>query len=63
MCGYSLSTTLPWCPAANLLRFAGGELVKKLPNMLGILLETTLSSVVEIVLFMVLLHNHGPERS
>lgn len=44
-------------PAANVLGFAGGELAKKLPKVLGVLLETTLSSVVEIVLFMVLLHN------
>lgn len=44
-------------PSANLLGFAGGELAKKLPKVLGALLETTLSSVVEIVLFMVLLHN------
>ncbi|KAJ5591742.1 uncharacterized protein N7459_002111 [Penicillium hispanicum] len=46
-------------PSANVLGFAGGELAKKLPKMLGILLETTLSSVVELVLFMVLLHNDG----
>lgn len=45
-------------PSANLLGFAGGELAKKLPKMLGILVETTLSAVVELVLFMVLLHNH-----
>lgn len=44
-------------PSANLLGFVGGELAKKLPKVLGILLETTLSSVVEIVLFMVLIHN------
>ncbi|KAL2824670.1 hypothetical protein BDW59DRAFT_84693 [Aspergillus cavernicola] len=44
-------------PAANLLGFAGGELAKKLPKVFGVLLETTLSSVVEIVLFMVLIHN------
>lgn len=46
-------------PAANVLGFAGGELAKKLPKMLGVLLETTLGSVVEIVLFMVLIHNDG----
>lgn len=44
-------------PSANLLGFAGGELAKKLPKVLGILVETTLGSVVELVLFMVLLHN------
>ncbi|KAJ5851941.1 uncharacterized protein N7529_011326 [Penicillium soppii] len=46
-------------PSANLLGFAGGELAKKLPKMIGILVETTLSSVVELVLFMVLLYKHG----
>lgn len=44
-------------PSANLLGFAGGELAKKLPKVLGVLLETTLSSVVEIVLFMVLIRS------
>ncbi|KAJ5387246.1 hypothetical protein N7509_009787 [Penicillium cosmopolitanum] len=44
-------------PSANLLGFAGGELAKKLPKVLGVLVETTLGSVVELVLFMVLLHN------
>lgn len=49
-------------PSANLLGFAGGELAKKLPKVLGVLLETTLSAVVEIVLFMVLLHNSSAEQ-
>lgn len=44
-------------PSANLLGFAGGELAKKIPKVLGVLLETTLSSIVEIVLFMILIHN------
>ena len=48
-------------PSANLLGFAGGELAKKLPKVFGVLLETTLSAVVEIVLFMVLLHNSGEQ--
>jgi Ca2+:H+ antiporter len=43
-------------PSANVLGFAGGELAKKLPKVLGVLLETFLGAVVEIVLFMVLLH-------
>ncbi|KAL9616969.1 MAG: hypothetical protein Q9160_008196 [Pyrenula sp. 1 TL-2023] len=42
-------------PAANLLGFAGQELARKLPKVFGILLEVTLGSVVEIVLFMVLI--------
>lgn len=44
-------------PSANVLGFAGGELAKKIPKVLGVLLETTLSSVVEVVLFMILIHN------
>ncbi|OAL34043.1 calcium/proton exchanger [Fonsecaea nubica] len=42
-------------PSANLLGFAGQELARKLPKVMGILIETTLGSVVEIVLFMVLI--------
>ena len=42
-------------PCANLIGFAGQELARKLPKVFGILLETTLGSVVEIILFMVLL--------
>ncbi|KAI0021284.1 calcium/proton exchanger [Xylariomycetidae sp. FL0641] len=42
-------------PSANLVGFAGQELAKKLPHVFGVLLETTISSVVEIILFMVLL--------
>lgn len=43
-------------PSANLLGFAGSEFAGKLNPKVGTLVETTLSSVVEIVLFMVLLH-------
>lgn len=42
---------------ANLVGFSGQELARKLPKVVGVLLETTLGSVVEIVLFMVLLKN------
>jgi hypothetical protein len=42
-------------PAANLLGFAGSEFGKKLPHVLGVLVETTFGSVVEIILFMVLI--------
>ncbi|KAK5401659.1 hypothetical protein LTR06_011023 [Exophiala xenobiotica] len=42
-------------PAANLVGFAGQQLARKLPKVTGILLETALGSVVEIVLFMVLI--------
>jgi len=42
-------------PAANLLGFACQELARKLPKVAGILIETAMGSVVEIVLFMVLI--------
>lgn len=41
-------------PCANLSGFAGQELARKLQKAFGVLLETTLGSVVEIVMFMVL---------
>lgn len=42
-------------PAANLLGFAGQELARKLPKVIGVILETTFGSIVEIILFMVLI--------
>jgi Ca2+:H+ antiporter len=48
-------------PAANLIGFAGQELARKLPKVFGVVLETTLGSVVEIVLFMVLI-SKGPSN-
>jgi calcium/proton exchanger cax len=42
-------------PTANLLGFAGGELARKLPRVYGILFETSLTSIVEVILFMVLI--------
>src|SRR5438067_2221195 len=42
-------------PAANLLGFAGQELSRKLPHVLGVILETTFGSIVEIILFAVLI--------
>ncbi|KAE9965787.1 hypothetical protein EG328_009396 [Venturia inaequalis] len=42
-------------PSANLLGFAGQEMGRKLPHVFGALLETTFGSVVEIILFMVLI--------
>lgn len=42
-------------PCANLVGFAGSELARKLPTVFGILMEITLGSIVEIILFMVLL--------
>lgn len=42
-------------PSANLLGFAGQELARKIPKVAGVILETTFGSVVEIILFMVLI--------
>jgi Ca2+:H+ antiporter len=42
-------------PSANLLGFAGQEVARKLPHVLGVILETTFGSVVEIILFMILI--------
>jgi len=41
-------------PAANTIGFAGQELARKLPKVLGVLIETTLGSLVENILFVVL---------
>lgn len=45
-------------PAANLLGFAGQELARKMPKVAGILIETALGSIVEIVLFLILIAKH-----
>jgi Ca2+:H+ antiporter len=42
-------------PCANLIGFAGQELSRKLPHVVGVLTEVTFGSIVEIVLFIVLL--------
>jgi Ca2+:H+ antiporter len=42
-------------PTANLIGFAGQELARKLTKVFGVLLETFLGSIVEIILLMVLL--------
>lgn len=49
-------------PTANVLGFAGGELARKLPRVYGILLETSLTSAVEIILFMVLIKRDAGEE-
>ena len=48
-------------PSANLLGFAGQELARKLPKVFGVLLETFLGGIVEIVLFMVLLRRNNDD--
>ncbi|KAK5998194.1 Vacuolar calcium ion transporter [Cladobotryum mycophilum] len=42
-------------PCANLIGFAGQEFARKVPHVFGVLIETTCGSVVEIILFMILL--------
>ncbi|KAG8531517.1 uncharacterized protein KY384_003146 [Bacidia gigantensis] len=42
-------------PTANLIGFAGQELARKLPKVFGVLLETFLGGLVEIILFIVLI--------
>jgi Ca2+:H+ antiporter len=43
-------------PAANLLGFSGQELSRKIPNKaIAVVMETTCGSIVELILFMVLL--------
>ncbi|KAF1998732.1 Ca2+:H+ antiporter [Amniculicola lignicola CBS 123094] len=46
---------LAMIPAANLVGFAGQEFSRKLPKVIGVIVEITFGSIVEIVLFMVLL--------
>lgn len=45
-------------PSANLLGFAGQEFARKMPKVSGILIETAFGSIVEIVLFLILLIKH-----
>ncbi|KAL8968692.1 MAG: hypothetical protein Q9197_004741 [Variospora fuerteventurae] len=45
-------------PSANLLGFAGQEFAKKMPKVAGTLIETTFGSIVEIILFVVLIVKH-----
>jgi len=46
---------LAMVPCANTIGFAGQEFARKIPKVAGILIENTLGSVVELILFMVLL--------
>lgn len=45
-------------PVANLLGFAGQEFARKMPKVSGILIETAFGSIVEIVLFIILIAKH-----
>lgn len=46
-------------PSANLVGFAGQEFARKMPKVLGILIECWFGGVVEVVLFGVLILKHG----
>ena len=48
-------------PAANLIGFGGEELARKIPKVIGIVVETTLGSIVEIVLFAILITKPATE--
>ncbi|KAF2163845.1 hypothetical protein M409DRAFT_25620 [Zasmidium cellare ATCC 36951] len=54
ICGY-----IGMVPSANLVGFAGQELARKLPKVAGVMLETTFGSIVEVILFTVLLVQGG----
>ncbi|CBX94693.1 hypothetical protein IAQ61_009375 [Plenodomus lingam] len=45
-------------PVANLLGFAGQEFARKMPKVSGILIETAFGSIVEIILFIILITKH-----
>ncbi|KAF3045590.1 hypothetical protein E8E12_010318 [Didymella heteroderae] len=45
-------------PVANLLGFAGQEYARKMPKVSGILIETAFGSIVEIILFVILIAKH-----
>jgi len=49
-------------PVANLLGFAGQEFARKMPKVSGILIETAFGSIVEIILFLVLIAKHEGEE-
>ncbi|KAK7743145.1 hypothetical protein SLS53_004230 [Cytospora paraplurivora] len=49
-------------PCANLIGFAGQEFGRKMPPVLAVLIETTFGSIVEIIMFMVLLVQGGQEE-
>jgi len=49
-------------PVANLLGFAGQEFARKMPKVSGILIETAFGSIVEIILFIILITKHTSEH-
>lgn len=53
--GVFVTSYIGMIPAANLIGFAGQELARKMPRIPGLVVETTLGSTVELILFMVLI--------
>ncbi|KAH8175049.1 sodium/calcium exchanger protein [Sarocladium implicatum] len=49
-------------PTANLLGFAGQEFARKMPKVAGILIETTFGSIIEIILFTILIAKHEAQE-
>lgn len=45
-------------PAANLLGFGGQEFARKMPKVVGILIEVSFGSIVEVLLFTILIAKH-----
>lgn len=50
-------------PSANLLGFAGQEFARKMPKVAGILIEVTFGSIIEIILFTILITKHDADSS
>lgn len=50
-------------PAANLLSFSSMELTRKVPRVLGVVMQTTVASAVEIILCIILLFKVPPPYS
>ncbi|KAL2159811.1 hypothetical protein VTH06DRAFT_1944 [Thermothelomyces fergusii] len=53
---------LAMVPCANLIGYAGQELARKLPHVLGVVIETMLAGVVELILFVVLIRRPNTDE-
>jgi Ca2+:H+ antiporter len=53
-----ITSYIAMVPVANLLGFAGQEFARKMPKVSGILIETAFGSIVEIILFIILITKH-----
>jgi Ca2+:H+ antiporter len=57
-----ITSYIAMIPVANLLGFAGQEFARKMPKVSGILIETAFGSIVEIILFVILIVKHTSEH-